>query len=292
MVKKQAEEAQKNISGEPGGDVKSESVKKENETTNKNSVGPENVAQGYSQKPSSDPSEPVASAKSAHDLGYEILNIIRKQAEEAQKNISGEPGGDVKSESVKDEHENVDKNSVKPENNKQTTSQKDSTDSSEPVAEAKKAAIQEMAAKVASYELGRQFCEALLKSAAEENHQQSYDLDMIKAAGRRDFDLMIAQAAENLNAEALQEEQSVKEAEYVGAQDFDSIYKQAQESVLIEENLQLKTKLAEYENFMAEAQEAYQQEELEKAAAANHAMLAENVANTVLDKLKNTPVVE
>jgi hypothetical protein len=88
MVKKQAEEAQKNISGVPGGDVKSVSVSDEHETTNKNSVGPENVAQGYHQKPSDDSSEPLAGSKSASDLGAEILDLIRKQAD-AQSSVDG-----------------------------------------------------------------------------------------------------------------------------------------------------------------------------------------------------------
>jgi len=113
MVKKQAEEAQKNISGAPGGDVKSVSVGDEHENHDKNSVKPENVPQGYSQKPSEDSSEPLAKAKTANDLGAEILNIIRKQAE-AQDTVSGKPG-DVKSESVGDDQEKVDKNAVKPE---------------------------------------------------------------------------------------------------------------------------------------------------------------------------------
>jgi hypothetical protein len=182
MVKKQAAEAQKNISGAPGGDVKSVSVSDEHETTNKNSVGPENVAQGYHQKPSDDASEPVASAKTANDLGAEILNIIRKQAE-AQDSATGAPG-DVKSESVGDDQEKVDKNAVKPENNKQNYNQKGSTDESKPVASAKKAEVEELASKVASYELGRQFCAALIKAAGE---SQPNENELMKQAGRRDF---------------------------------------------------------------------------------------------------------
>ncbi len=293
MVKKQAEEAQKNISGVPGGDVKSVSVSEEHDTTNKNSVGPENVPQGYSQKPTDDSSEPVANAKNAHDLGAEILNIIRKQAD-AQQGISGSPGEDVKSESVSDEQEKVDKNSVKPENNKQHYAQKPSSDSSEPVAEAKKAEVEELAAKVASYELGRQFCAALLKTAEQEEYEDfeksaEEEIELVKEAGRRDFDLMISEAADNLNNYFSSEEEQLKQAELAGASDFDEIYKQAALEKLSTENEELQQKIAAYEELIKQATEEHEMEELQKAAQINQAVLAENVASTVLDKLKTTP---
>jgi hypothetical protein len=296
MVKKQAEEAQKNISGVPGGDVKSVSVSDEHETTNKNSVGPENVAQGYHQKPSDDASEPVASAKSASDLGAEILDIIRKQAE-AQSSVTGAPNTN-NAESVSDAQESVDKNAVKPESNKQDYSQKDSTDSSKPLASAKKAEVEDLAAKVASYELGRQFCAALLKAASvEETHN---DVALMKEAGRRDFDLLIAQAAEELQDSGYEKQAALQEAEYAGAAYFDELVekqaelteaeqagaayfddllKQSSFEETAKENEQLKAKLAEYENF-------FKQAEAEQAAEAYQAKLAASVADTVLGKLK------
>jgi hypothetical protein len=284
MVKKQAEEAQKNISGSPGGDVKSESIRDEHESHNKNSIGPENQAQGYHQKPSEDSSEPLSRAKTAGDLGVEILNIIRKQGE-AQQNISGTPGGDVKSESVGDDQENVDKNAVKPENNKQDYSQKASTDESKPLASAKKAEVEELAAKVASYELGRQFCAALLKTAGEQ-YVPDQELTLMKEAGRRDFDLLIAQAAEDLEGSEKQaeeteliEKQAEEEAELAGAEYFDAVIKQAALEEAIAENQQLAAKLDEYENFFKTAQE-------EEYVAASQAKLAESVAATVLAQLK------
>jgi hypothetical protein len=290
MVKKQAEEAQKNISGAPGGDVKSVSVGDEHENHNKNSVGPENVAQGYHQKPSDDPAEPLAKAKTANDLGAEILSLIRKQAE-AQDSVSGKPG-DVKSESVADDKEKVNKNSVKPENNKQDYSQKDSTDSSKPLAETKKAEVEELAAKVASYDLGRQFCAALLKAAGEQASTETYDpylvkqaeeLELVKQAGRRDFDTMIAQAAEELETQqkqaALYEEQEKQAAERAGAAYFDELVKQSALQEAIEENTQLTAKLAEYENF-------FKSLEAEQATKQAQETLATSVAETVLNKLK------
>jgi hypothetical protein len=285
MVKKQAEEAQKNISGVPGGDVKSVSISDEHETTNKNSVGPENVPQGYHQKPSEDSSEPLAKSKNASDLGAEILDIIRKQGE-AQSSVTGAPG-DVKSESVGDDQEKVDKNAVKPENNKQDYEQKGSSDSSEPLASSKKAEVEELAAKVASYELGRQFCAALLKAASQqEDHSE---IELMKEAGRRDFDLLIAQAAEDLEgaqekqASEFNEEELAKqaeaEAEQAGAAYFDEAIKQAALEEALAENEALAAKLAEYENF-------FKQAEASQSYAEQQAKLAESVAETVLAKLK------
>lgn len=290
MVKKQAEEAQKNISGVPGGDVKSVSVSDEHETTNKNSVGPENVAQGYHQKPSEDSSKPLANAKSASDLGSEILDIIRKQAE-AQDSVTGAPG-DVKSESVGDDQEKVDKNSVKPENNKQDYEQKASTDDSKPLASAKKAEVEELAAKVASYELGRQFCAALLKAAGDDRQQD--EAELMKEAGRRDFDLLISQAAEGLEAQAEEgmevqaedEEHQVKQAEEAGAAYFDELLKQAAIDEALQENEQLKAKLAEYEEHIKQAQAQQEAAEYQQAFEQNQAKLAESVAATVLERLK------
>jgi hypothetical protein len=293
MVKKQAEEAQKNISGLPGEDVKSVSVGDEHENVNKNSVGPENVAQGVSQKPSDDPSEPVAKAKTAESLGAEILDIIRKSAE-AQSSVTGKPG-DVKSESVGDEHEKINKNDVKPESNTpQEHDQKPSSDASEPVAKAKKAEeakseVEELAAKVASYELGRQFCAALLKTASE--HTAPDEAELMKEAGRRDFDLLISQAAEDLEGNTkVSEQDAEKQAEEAGAAYFDEVLKQAALEEAINENKTLQVKLAEYE--------AYLNSEYQKQAAAeqarlqeeNQVKLAESVANIVLGKLKSEVV--
>jgi hypothetical protein len=284
MVKKQAEEAQKNISGAPGADVKSVSVSSEHETTNKNSVGPENVAQGYHQKPSDDPSEPLAKSKTANDLGAEILDIIRKQAE-AQSSATGKPG-DVKSESVGDDQENVDKNAVKPENNKQEYKQNPSTDSSKPLANAKKASdVDALASKVASYELGRQFCAALLKSAGD--RFETDENALMKEAGRRDFDMLISTAAENLEKVSQPNE---KQAEQAGAAYFDELLKQAALEEAIVENEQLSAKVAEYEAYINQAQQEYNKQAAEVNFQQQQVKLAESVADIVLNKLKSEMV--
>ena len=290
MVKKQAAEAQKNISGAPG-EVKSVSVGNEHEAYNKNSVGPENVPQSYSQKPSEDPSEPLAGAKTANDLGAEILDIIRKQAE-AQDSVTGAPG-DVKSESVGDDKEKADKNAVKPENNKQNYNQKGSTDDSKPLASAKKAEVEELAAKVASYELGRQFCAALLKSAGE--RFEPNETELMKQAGRRDFDLLISQAAEQLEKGSHEKQaslphQSEKQAELAGAAYFDEVLKQAALEEVYEQNQQLSAKVAQYEEFIKQAQQEYANESAAVSVQQQQAKLAESVADIVLSKLKTEMV--
>jgi hypothetical protein len=291
MVKKQAAEAQKNISGAPG-EVKAVSVGNEHEGYNKNTVGPENVPQSYSQKPSDDPAEPLAGAKTANDLGAEILDIIRKQAE-AQDSVTGAPG-DVKSESVGDDKEKTDKNAVKPENNKQDYSQKGSTDGSKPLASAKKAEVEELAAKVASYELGRQFCAALLKSAGD--RFEPSETELMKEAGRRDFDLLISQAAEQLEngseKQAQLTQQHEKQAELAGAAYFDEVLKQAALEEVYEQNQQLSAKVAQYEEFIKQAQQEYTRETASITAHQQQVKLAESVADIVLSKLKSEMVAD
>jgi hypothetical protein len=304
LVKKQAEEAQKNISGVPGVETKPESIKEEHETTNKNSVGPENNPQGYSQKPSSDSSEPVASPKTAESLGNEILDLIRKHAD-AQDSATGVPGKDTNPEKIDEKNETTDKNSVGPEKNTpQTTGeQKESTDDSKPVASAKSAGempealkehfekkegkkedksedhkedkkaedeVTELASKVASYELGRQFCAALLKAASEGEQDEA---QMAKEAGRRDLELLIAQAAQDLTPAG------EKQAEAEGAAYFEQVLKQAAFDQAVKENEELKAKVAELTS-----KEAAEKQAEEQANA--QAELADKVASIVLEKLK------
>jgi hypothetical protein len=302
LVKKQAEEAQKNISGVPGVETKPTSVSAEHETTNKNSVGPEELAQttGH-QKPSTDPAAPV---KSAETLGNEILNIIRKHAD-VQDSATGEPGKDTNPESVEDN--NIDKNKVKPEDNKpQTTGeQKPSSDKSEPVAKAaaeecscdkedcekchpekkdeeKKAEdeVSTLASKVASYELGRQFCAALLKTASETVADEA---TLMKEAGRRDLDLLIAQAAQELDSEVPAE----KQAEEAGAAYFEEVLKQAALDEAVQENEALKAKIAELSQTVEQTLSKEAQEKKAAEEAATQVKLAEAVAAIVLERIKS-----
>jgi len=294
LMSKEAELAQTNVSGEPCKDTKVTSISESTETTDKNNVGADklNSEQGYEQKPSSDESEPVATAKKAEDatpvvdnttdinkVAASILDIINtKLAAQAQTGISGTPLKDTKATSISDSTETTDKNNVGADklNSEQGYEQKDSKDKSEPVATAKKAEDAELSAKIASYELGRQFCEVLLKKTA--SAKQS-DAELLKEAGRRDFDTLIAQAASELEQQQAEEAEQQKLAEYQGAVAFDELYKQAQYEALLEDNKQLSAKLAEY------AQQ--EQERLEKEAQVARANEIEKIAELVFTKLKS-----
>lgn len=274
LVNKEAELAQTNISGEPCKDTNVTSISESTETTDKNNVGPDklNNEQGYEQKPSSDSSEPVAVAKSAEatsdveKMANDILATIKtKIAENAQTNISGAPLKDTKATSVSDSTETTDKNNVGPDklNDEQEYNQEGSKDSSEP-SKAKKAEEQE---KQASYNLGVAFCDALLKKAAEIKEAQ--EAEMLKEAGRRDLDLMIAQAAEELQTQNGTEQE--KQAEVYGAAAFEALYKQAQLEDLAQKHQAALQKLAAYEEqekqAAAVAAERKEEEKMAKIAA-------------------------
>ena len=291
LVQKEAELAQTNVSGKPGVDTKITSVDDSNETTDKNSVGPEklNDKQDYEQKPSSDSSEPVAKTAGDIDkLAGDILASIEAKIKEAnaQTNISGKPGKDTKITSVDDSNETTDKNSVGPEklNDEQKYEQKPSTDSSEPV-KAKKA--EDAAIKEASYKLGASFCEALVKRASEikEAEEKQNRIEMMKQAGRRDFEVLIANAAEKLKVAQYEEQVTLHKAAELGSRAFENLYKQAQYEAAIEEVNTLRAKLAEYHALEKEAEARYlEQREQEREIKLAHALteaIKRELSNTV-----------
>lgn len=288
LITKEAELAQTNISGVPLVDTKATSVSDSTETTDKNSVGPEklNGEQGYEQKDSNDSSEPVAVAKSAEEkidkLASSILDTINtKLAAQAQTGISGKPLADTKATSVSDSTETTDKNGVGPEklNGDQGYEQKGSTDKSEPVKTTKKAEDSD-AVKEASWQLGRQFCEVMLKKTAQIKVAKDLqdETELKKEAGRRDFDTLIAQAAAELETQQNYEAEQQKLAEYQGAVAFDELYKQAQIESLAQENQELRVKIAAYE-------EAQRQTLAKEAAVKEEEKLAK-MAALVIEKLK------
>jgi hypothetical protein len=108
----------------------------------------------------------------------------------------------------------------------------------------------------------------------------------MKEAGRRDFEALIAQAAADLEQDEVHPE-SIKQAEAAGAAYFEQILKQATLEEALQENTDLKSKVAELATVVEsvnskEAQEKLAQEEVEKQVK-----LAEAVANIVLEKLKS-----
>lgn len=299
LVMKRAEAADK-VTGKPGADTKIEALSDDTETTSKNDVGPEklNDKQDFKQKPSDDKSEPSVATKSAEDLAQDLLDTVKaKLAEDAQTEkkalaqtgIGGVPGKELDAESLPDSTETTNKNDVGPEklNDEQGYKQKPATHKSEP-SKAQKTAeeIQEIAAKIASFELGAQFAQQFLSQAPQQKQASAVTPEMLKEAGRHDFDAMIAQAAAELETQQAWE----KQAEDAGAAAFDELLKEAQIAMIIEENTALKTKLAEYEQY-AQAQQA----EVEKTAAAQREemfaakvaeLAAKQAAEVILSTLK------
>ena len=163
--------------------------------------------------------------------------------------------------------------------------------------------------KVASYEFGKLLAEMSIKQAAEQ------ELSLYKQAGRRDFEQLVNMAAQAMEqnkqavtkqAEEVAPAMTEKQAEEAGRETFRNLYKQAEVEYsvnqAIEENKQLKEKLAsiesaktaELESFKkqaAEAQAKYDAMIAEQKEAEKFARFAEvitsNVTNNVMSQIKN-----
>lgn len=302
LVVKQAGAPKPVATGIPGKEPNSGAVSAKHDTVDQNAVKPENnTPQHHEQKPSTDPAKPTG-GKNAEDatqaaeadttataapadvakvaaeqaapaaeanpsvekLGQDILTLLGKFANNPV--ATGVPSRDPKWQAVSDKHDTVDQNGVKPETNPQGYHQKPAKDPSVPVAHAKSAEEEKQAAdKAASYELGRLWAELVIKEA---NERQ---LEQVKEAGRRDFEVLISNAASQLKqAErktekvASAEVESEKQAEAEGAAAFQALYKQAQiEQALgqiVSQNEALAAKVAEM-------QQIQQQKEAEFKAA-------------------------
>jgi hypothetical protein len=309
MVKKasvkEAEEAQTNLKGTPAGDVKSESSADSTETTDKNNVGADkNKPQEYAQDKAKDSqgSEPLAGAKSASvkDLAASLTSDLDKAAEEAQKGLKGTPAGDVKSESSADATEKTDKNAVGADKNKpQEYDQKAAPDKqkSEPLAGAKKAEAQvdDMAVKVAGYHLGRQFAAAILKQSS---IRQETSVDMLKSAGAKDFERLIAYAEAELDPQASYVE-STKVAEANGMEYFDALLKQSSFETVLEDNAAMKQKIAELEAKVTETTKTASETKgtldkaaADKAAAEQEEAMLDKLAARLEARLKSEPATK
>lgn len=300
LVTKQASATKPVATGVPGKEPDSGAVSEKHDTVNQNAVGPEtNTPQKYEQKPSTDEAKPTASAKKAEEapvtdapaavapetnvtvekLGKDILELVQKFANNPV--ATGIPGKEPASGAISEKHDTVNQNAVKPEHlGPQAHSQKPATDPAVPVAHAKSAEEQKAEAdKVASYELGRLWGELVLKKAYDEQ------LGQIKEAGRRDFELLVNQAAEQMKQASRQTVKTAsaanmeteKRAEAEGAAAFQNLYKQAQVeqaiAQIVAQNEALASKLAEYEKTAAAKEAEYQkqltvkQAELDRLAA-------------------------
>ena len=118
---------------------------------------------------------------------------------------------------------------------------------------------------------------------------QADESSILKEAGRRDFDNLIAQAAEELENEQSEDlsKQAEDEAEASGAAYFETVLKQAALDEALQENEQLKAKLAEFSQYIEQVNTKEAAEQQAQYAVEQQAKLAEAVANVVLEKLKS-----
>lgn len=323
--------------GVPGKEPDSAAVSTKHDTVNQNAVGPEgNTPQKHDQKPSTDPAKPTGGKKaedetapaaakeaaaeatpaaektekaaeatpaapaaeantSVEKLGRDIMEMIQKFANNPV--ATGLPGKEPAQVSVSEKHDHVDQNSVKPENNNpQSHGQKPASDPAVPVAHAKSA---EETEKAASYALGQLWGELVIKQAYDQQ------LEQIKEAGRRDFEVLVAQAAEQMKSASKQTEKTAadaeKQAEAEGAAAFQNLYKQAQiEQALgqiIAQNEALAAKVASFEKEAAakeaehKAALAAKQAELDRRDAEEReqqkfAQFASLIENRIMDRMR------
>lgn len=283
LVAKEAAQAQTNISGKPGDDTNITSVSEKTEHTDKNNVGPEhlNDEQGYKQEKETDASTPVAKTGSAdiNKVADEILANIKEKLALAQTDISGVPCKDTNVAAISESTETTDKNNIGPDklNGEQGYKQEAAPAKDQGVIGHDK--VSSDLEKEASYKLGFAFVEALSKRAEAIGaaRQKQAEDEMIKEAGRRDLETLIAQAAAELEVN----EKQASYAEQQGALAFDELYKQAQFEAAVEENKKLQQKIAQLQEFekSASAKSAEEEESLKLAKIA--AIVADQVTNAL-----------
>lgn len=290
LVMKEAALAQTNISGKPGADTNITSVSDKTEHTDKNNVGPEhlNGEQGYKQEEEKDPSTPVAktASEAINKVADEILSSIKDKLALAQTDISGVPCKDTNVSSISEATEHTDKNNVGPDklNGEQGYKQEAAPSEAQGVIGHNKVSAE--TEKEASYKLGLAFVEALSKRAEAIGYarQKQAEAEMIKEAGRRDLETLIAQAAAELEGNEKQASEAAY-AEQQGAIAFDNLYKQAQFEAAVEENKKLQHKVAQLQELEKSAS-VKTAEELENARLAKMAaVVAEQVTNALKQAL-------
>jgi hypothetical protein len=253
------------------------------------------------------------------ELGAQILAAVQaaqtKQAEqtkEAEKpTATGKPGKDTQYQSTSDKTEHVNKNEEgKPENNPQEFKQEKAKDPSDPTKKHAEEVSKEDLEKDASFELGRQFTRAFVT-------QFTKQASVYKEAGRRDFETLIAQAAQELDQE--KQAQNVvkqaavaqpdhaaieKQAEEAGAQAFHTLLKQAEEEYqqaqikqafeqriaqLAQEKEAAEKRAAELNAKLIEKEAAMQKKAEEEKRAAEFAQWSNYTVEQVIERLKSEP---
>jgi len=287
LVKKQAE-AQSTVVGHPGADTNFKGPEKATETIDKNTVKPEDNKNEFKQEASKEEAGKVVS-KSASDkiaqASAELLELLKKQAEgEGEKSVTGVPEGDTKPSGPEKATETIDKNTVKPEDNKNEFKQEASKEEAGKVVskaageasnetskeeykkkdeEAKSPEFtkkeeakednekrtpdgEKIAAKIAAYNLGASLIYDLVKQSS--NVKTAEQVALLKEAGRRDFDILISQVAEQLKSAAPvvtndQEKVADEVYEQAGASYFEELHKNASDALLVEKIEKLSTEI-------------------------------------------------
>lgn len=279
---------QNTATGVPGHDTHITSVSDKHDHIDKNKVTPLSLQQHYEQKPATDTSAPLKKTSSVEQLGIELLAVINKAAEAAV--ASEKDMNPTKSESVSAATETVAKNEVKPEALKQNYKQEPSKDSNAPLTtkpeEAKKEEVKSAAEqeKIAQYRaLGQELAAGLLSSLSGQNEKTAAEkqADVEKEAGRRDFEMIVAAAADEFFKEKIAAEVDGVEQVYaseLGKFAADLTIKDAQIAAISEEN----TKYAAwFENLNKEILK----KEAEAAELQKQAQFEDFIARTLQTKL-------
>jgi hypothetical protein len=238
---------------------------------------------------------------SVEKLGKELIDMISNYKEAAKPEVVGAPGKDTHPVQVSAKHDTSDKNAVGADKVKpQTTGVQQPTCETAPCIPGKSA---EETDRIASYELGKLWAETIFKQS------QAQDLQMAKEAGKQDFEQMIAQASEQLQATKAQQQkqasenrQIVKQAEMNGKMAFTTLLNQAKlEQKFAEQAEQIK-KLSEVQSTKTASVnpevEALKQQLAEKEAQLNarlfeeqeqakYAAWSQATARMVVDTMKN-----
>lgn len=279
---------------QPGKDTNFQSVDGKHENHDKNSIGADKHApQNHEQHKQNDPSTPVKAASDVEKLGTELMQFLEKFAKGGSApTATGVPGKDTNFQSVSSEHDKENKNNVGADKlAPQHHEQHKQTDPSTPVKSA------EEQQKIASEALGRALVQTILKQAADS------ELQLLKEAGRRDFEMLVATAAEGLAGKSSKQVKTAsvnieKQAEEDGAAYFQQLKKQAEFEQFIQEVRGLEAKHAEaikevetLRNKVAEAEQA--KAKLEKMAAQEEenrklVAMAELISNSVTDRVTDS----
>lgn len=254
--------------------------------------------QGPEQKPST---ENAVVGKAASDKGEEILKEIKEVVKQSEAQDKASPKIDANVQNIQSVDEpkiDKDKTTAPSLNNDQGPKQ-EAQSADAPVG--KSASAEELAVKVASYQLGKELVGHLVKLSGMQKESS-----VEKTAGRRDADKIIdavtaynEKLAKQNNQKKAGDDGLEKEAQYeaLGAACFHELNNQVKTAALAEECEFLKAKLAElqgasdFEKIASEKQaKQIEAREFEKQAAEQKAALVREITASVVEALKQATV--